>query len=103
VDQGQLIELRRWATRLQETSASEESRAAGRAILMLADEVERLGLRLAAAQSAVEEAAREATAGAEDEWEAAAEQHGVKAWFRRTLGMDAPLEEPEPGEESPSS
>src|SRR6266852_1185938 len=46
VEAGQIRELRQWAKRLAETTETAELRAAARAILMLANEVERLTDRL---------------------------------------------------------
>jgi hypothetical protein len=51
MDPAQVRELRGWATRLED-AASEELRAAGRAIRMLVDEVEGLQSRLAQAERA---------------------------------------------------
>ena len=42
MDPGQIAELTRWARNLQENGENEEARAAARAILLLADEIERL-------------------------------------------------------------
>src|SRR5207244_1406657 len=42
VDPAQIAELRRWAQGLESSAASPELRAAARAILLLADEVDRL-------------------------------------------------------------
>ncbi|MBA3736905.1 MAG: hypothetical protein H0W90_17220, partial [Actinobacteria bacterium] len=47
MDEGQLVETRRWAERVAERGASTELRAAARAILLLANEVERLRTELA--------------------------------------------------------
>jgi len=91
VDTGHLTELRRWATRLQETSSSEEMRAAGKAILMLADEVEQLTLRLRAEREASR--AREEASSPEPldheaaGWDDTEREQGVRARLRRTFGM----------------
>jgi hypothetical protein len=92
VDTGRLTELRRWATRLQEASSSEEMRAAGKAILMLADEVEQLTLRLRAEREATQ-AREEASSAAEPldpetaGWDDTEREQGVRARLRRTFGM----------------
>src|SRR5207244_8083720 len=49
VETGQMAELRAWAQALERESTSEEARAAARAILLLAHEVDRLSAELAAA------------------------------------------------------
>jgi hypothetical protein len=91
VDTGRLTELRRWATSLQEASSSEETRAAGKAILMLADEVEQLTLRLRAerdASRATEEASSPEPLDPEEAgWDDTEREQGVRAWLRRTFGM----------------
>ena len=81
MDQRQLAELRRWATRLQDSSPNEELRAAGKAILMLTEEIAQLNLRLEAAAS------REEDLPASLDDEEADTEHGARAWFRRTLGI----------------
>lgn len=94
MDQRQLAELRRWATRLQETGSSEETRAAGKAILMVTEEVARLTLQLDAARSSGEEAEQEPEPDAERA------EHSRGAWFRRTFGLgvfDDDYEESKPG------
>jgi hypothetical protein len=94
VDKRQLAELRRWATRLQETGSSDELRASGKAILMLTEEVASLTLQLEAARSAAEEAEREPEPDAESA------EHGRWSWFRRTFGLgvfDDDYSESEPG------
>jgi hypothetical protein len=91
VDTGRLTELRRWATRLQEASSNEETRAAGKAILMLADEVEQLTLRLEAGRTAAR--ATEEASSAElpdsdaDDWDDVEREHGTRAWLRRAFGL----------------
>ncbi|PWU22866.1 MAG: hypothetical protein C5B48_09590 [Candidatus Rokuibacteriota bacterium] len=89
MDERQHAELRRWAMRLQESSSNEELRAAGKAILLLTEEVAGLSLQLDAARAEARESqAAEPTAderaGSVDE-----DEHGAKAWFRRTFGMEA--------------
>jgi hypothetical protein len=95
VDQRQLAELRRWATRLQETGSSEETRAAAKAILMLTEEVSQLTLQLEAARSVPEEV--EQDLGPDEE----KPEHRRGAWFRRTFGFGSSEEdgysESEPG------
>lgn len=49
MDAERITELRIWAQRLEERAANEETRAAAKAILLLADEVEGLQAKLAAA------------------------------------------------------
>ena len=92
MDAGRLTELRRWATRLQETSSYEETRAAGKAILMLTDEVEQLTLRLEAgrtASRATEEASSAELPGSDtDDWNDVEREHGTRAWLRRTFGLN---------------
>jgi hypothetical protein len=52
VDAERITELRIWAQRLEERAANEETRAAAKAILLLADEVEELQARLVVATAA---------------------------------------------------
>lgn len=85
MDQRQLAELRRWATSLQESSHNEELRAAGKAILLLTEEIAQLRIRLDAL-TPDEDVASGALASGEPVEEPEPEQ-GARAWFRRTLGM----------------
>jgi hypothetical protein len=94
VDRERLTELRRWATQLQESSSNEELRAAGRAILMLTEEVTHLTSQLDEARSSLQDVDQEA--GPDD----VETEHGGRAWFRRTFGLgvfDEDYEESKPG------
>ncbi len=51
MDAGQIGELRAWASRLEQRTDDDELRAAAKAILMLADEVEELQARLVVASA----------------------------------------------------
>ena len=97
VDGVQLAELRRWATRLQETGSSEETRAAGKAILMLTEEVAHLALQIDALRSPPEEIEQ---APAEDAQETKEPKHGFKAWARRTFGLGSSEEDEEAAADS---
>lgn len=78
MDSAQVRELRAWANRLED-AASEELRAAGRAIRMLVDEVESLQGRVRRAESSAREAAATPTATAPPPDEPSAEA-GDDAW-----------------------
>jgi hypothetical protein len=80
VDQSQISELKRFAKQLEEAGSGEETRAAARAILLLADEVESLTLALAAADGED----RHVAVGAEDD-----DADGAVSWFRRTFSTGA--------------
>jgi hypothetical protein len=69
VDVGQIEELRAWAARLEERTEDDELRAAARAILMLAEEVEDLRARLVVASLAAPPAAEEAGPATDSETE----------------------------------
>ena len=95
MDADRLKQLRSWGTGLEEKGTNEETRAAGKAIVMLADEVEGLQAKLdaaAAAPSASEPAAPvepdpvETTA-----WESADDRLSGSFWSRvkRTFGFDS--------------
>ena len=73
MEQAQVVELKRFAKQLQETGGGEETRAAARAILLLADEVESLKLALADERESGEREVADESDG------------GVVSWFRRTL------------------
>ncbi len=53
MDATRITELRAWASRLEERETNDELRAAAKAILMLADEVENLQARLVVSETAV--------------------------------------------------
>jgi hypothetical protein len=78
VEHAQVAELKRFARQLEETGRSEETRAAARAILLLADEVESLTSTLAAERGADEE--RVAVSAEGDDGDG-----NVVSWFRRTF------------------
>jgi hypothetical protein len=65
VEADQIAELKAWGARLEERSSSDETKAAGKAIAMLAGEVEALNKRLAAAERAAAPEAPAAPAEAE--------------------------------------
>lgn len=95
VDRERLTELRRWAMQLQESSSNEELRAAGRAILMLTEEVTQLTLQLDEARNSEHDVDQETDLSRDTEPE-----HGGRAWFRRTFGLgvfDEDYEESKPG------
>ncbi len=96
----QITELRTWAQRLEERSSNEETRAAAKAILMLADEVEGLQRQLAAATAEAHAPAPDAApAGseadpqpvdAEPAWATAADERLSGSFFsrlKRTFGF----------------
>jgi hypothetical protein len=59
VDADRITELRTWATRLEERATNEETHAAAKAILLLAEEVEDLQAKLVVATAAAAPAADE--------------------------------------------
>jgi len=101
MDSARVKELRSWAHRLED-AASEELRAAGRAIRMLVDEVESLQSRLARAESSAREAAssppttaqqtEEPAAEVRDpEWEGGSDDRYEGSFFsrlKRSFGVD---------------
>jgi hypothetical protein len=100
VEADRITQLRSWAKGLEERGSNEETRAAGKAILMLVDEVEGLQAKLAAAAAAPAPAPSPATAPAEpaepatDEtaaWENADDRLSGSFWSRikRTFGFDS--------------
>jgi hypothetical protein len=99
VDVDRIKQLRTWAQGLEERGSNEEARAAGKAILMLVDEVEGLQAKLAAATAAPPATAPAPEAGAEPEpapedtqvWEAADDRLSGSFWARvkRTFGFDS--------------
>ena len=78
METGQIAELRRWAQQLHEGSGA-ENRAAGRAILMLLDEIERLREELERSRSSPPD---DPPAEPEDE-----EPPPKQSWFRRNFGI----------------
>jgi hypothetical protein len=90
VDQARVDELRRWARELLE-SPREETRAAGKAILMLTDEIESLTVALEAAREAPETAPPSTAEGDEDFDEGESletEDRGLVGRLRRRLGSN---------------
>ena len=91
-----ITQLRSWAQGLEERGSNEETRAAGKAILMLVGEVESLQTKLdaAAATPAPASAPAEAVEPAADEtasWEHADDRLSGSFWSRlkRTFGFDS--------------
>ena len=91
-------ELRSWALSLEERGTNEESRAAGKAIVMLVDEIEGLQSKLAAATAATpppvadapEPVPADAPAADEPAWTGADDRLHGSFWSRlkRTFGFD---------------
>jgi hypothetical protein len=79
VDVDRIKELRTWAQRLEERASNEETRAAAKAILMLADEVEDLRGKLDAAGAEAPAAVAE-PATAADAARAETETETAPAW-----------------------
>jgi len=96
MDLAQVTELRSWATRLEERAASEETRAAAKAIHMLADEVESLQAQLVEAKAGAPPPvaappADEAPAATDPPWSAASDEHLHGSFFsrvKRSLGFE---------------
>ena len=91
-----ITQLRSWAKGLEERGSNEETRAAGKAILMLVDEVEGLQAKVAAAAAASAPVAAPAQPAepATDEtavWEQADDRLSGSFWSRvkRTFGFDS--------------
>ena len=78
MEYAQIAELKRFARQLEETGHGEETRAAARAILLLADEVESLTSTLAAERG--EEGERVAVSAEGDDGDG-----NVVSWFRRAF------------------
>jgi hypothetical protein len=99
VDAERIKQLRSWGQGLEERGSNEESRAAGKAILMLTDEVERLQAKLKAATAAApapapapdEPAAPEPASDDAPAWEAADDRLSGSFWSRvkRSFGFDS--------------
>ena len=94
MDADRIKQLRSWGTGLEEKGTNEETRAAGKAIVMLTDEVEGLQAKLAAvaAPSASEPAAPvEPEPGETTTWEQADDRLSGSFWSRvkRTFGFDS--------------
>jgi hypothetical protein len=95
VDADRIKQLRSWGTGLEEKGTNEETRAAGKAIVMLTDEVEGLQAKLDAATAAP--SAPEPAAPVEPEpaetaaWEPADDRLSGSFWSRvkRTFGFDS--------------
>ena len=83
MEPAEIAELKRFAKQLEEDGGSEETRAAARAILLLADEVESLTLALAAQRGADAD-----STGAAVQGDDAADGDAV-TWFRRTFSTGA--------------
>jgi hypothetical protein len=90
VDRARIEELRRWAHELRESPRA-ETRAAGKAILMLTEEIESLTVALEAESTAPETAPASATEGeGSDEAESLGiEDGGLVGRLRRRLGSEA--------------
>ena len=96
-----LVQLRTWARALEERGTNEETRAAAKAILMLADEVDELQQKLdaataekpapaAPAATATEAAAEPELAVAEPTWESSRDEALSGSFFsrlKRTFGF----------------
>ncbi len=93
MDADRIEQLRTWGTGLEEKGTNEETRAAGKAIVMLADEVEGLQARLdaAAAPPAPEAAPAEPERAETEAWEQADDRLSGSFWSRvkRTFGFDS--------------
>ncbi|HEX3456099.1 MAG TPA: hypothetical protein VHS03_15865 [Gaiellaceae bacterium] len=98
MDADRITQLRSWAQGLEEKGSNEETRAAGKAILMLVGEVESLQAKLAAAAAAAApapaSAPTEPAEPAADEtasWDQADDRLSGSFWSRlkRTFGFDS--------------
>jgi hypothetical protein len=98
VDADRITQLRSWAQGLEERGSNEETRAAGKAILMLVGEVEGLQAKLDAAVAAPAPASGSApaepagpAAGETASWEKADDRLKGSFWSRlkRTFGFDS--------------
>jgi len=98
VETNRITQLRSWAQGLEERGSNEETRVAGKAILMLVGEVESLQAKLDAASAAPAPAAPAATAEpaepASDEtaaWNTPDDRLSGSFWSRlkRTFGFDS--------------
>jgi hypothetical protein len=96
VEADRITQLRSWAKGLEERGSNEETRAAGKAILMLVDEVVSLQAKVDAAAAAPAPAAapEPAEPAAPDEtaaWEHADDRLSGSFWSRvkRTFGFDS--------------
>jgi hypothetical protein len=98
VQDDRLVQLRTWARALEERGTNEETRAAAKAILMLADEVDELQQKLdvataekpAPAATAADAAAEPETAVAEPAWESSRDEALSGSFFsrlKRTFGF----------------
>jgi hypothetical protein len=97
MDQTRLAELRSWGTRLQAAGGGEEVRAAGRAIVMLVDEVEAQQARLDEAERHLADEHGPEPVGETPDVEAGSPGHGLRARIARTFGLaSAEEDEPEP-------
>jgi hypothetical protein len=89
MDAGQIAELRAWASRLEARADDEELRAAGKAILLLVGEVERLQPLAGAAEPSradtVALSVEASSQGEEDEDQAAEESPEEPASLRNRL------------------
>jgi hypothetical protein len=95
VDVAQIAELRKWASRLEERSESnDELRAAAKAIRMLVDEVESLQAKVVSAQTGtplpLAPQPEESPAAANPAWEAADDRlsGSFLSRLKRTLGFE---------------
>jgi hypothetical protein len=93
VDATQLTELRTWASRLEERATDDELRAAGKAILMLVDEVENLQARLVVSEAGAPQPVAEPPPPAAEVPAPAAPSRrpprpGLLARLKRTLGFE---------------
>jgi hypothetical protein len=79
MDAEQMAELRSWARRLEAREDDDELRAAGKAIVLLVGELERLQVEASSSEAAVEEAAGGASSGEPEET-------SLRSRLRRTFG-----------------
>jgi hypothetical protein len=97
VQDDRLVQLRTWARALEERGTNEETRAAAKAILMLADEVDELQQKLDAATAEKPAPAAPAATAAEPEpavaepaWESSRDEALSGSFFsrlKRTFGF----------------
>lgn len=94
MDATQITELRTWASRLEERATDDELRAAGKAILMLVDEVENLQAKAARPQVTAPlpaaPAPEQPSPPADQPWEAADDRlsGSFVSRLKRTLGFE---------------
>jgi hypothetical protein len=79
MDSAQIAELRSWASRLESREEDDELRAAGKAILLLVDELERLQTQAASPAGSAVGAPLEDTVSEPEE-------EGLRNRLRRTFG-----------------